>query len=70
MKLKPAVAIFAIMAAIGVGAAFANNGGRNPVDFFNGHWHDQHGDAHGAPAHGGGLDANGCHNKSVPYHCH
>ncbi len=35
------------------------------------HWHDEHGDTQGgAVSHSGGTDAYGCHNASVPYHCH
>jgi|JI10StandDraft_1071094.scaffolds.fasta_scaffold177502_3 hypothetical protein len=50
-------------------AAAATINPRTPVAFFDGHWHDEHG-THGGPAHSGGTDAFGCHNGSVPYHCH
>lgn len=43
---------------------------RIPVDYFTGHSHDDDGHTHGAPAHSGGTDRYGCHNGSVPYHCH
>lgn len=43
---------------------------RTPVEFYAGHSHDEEGHTHGAPQHSGGTDANGCHNGSVPYHCH
>lgn len=57
--------------AIGTGLAYAEfNIERTPTSFYPGHWHDEHGGAVNAPAHSGGTDANGCHNGSVPYHCH
>lgn len=43
---------------------------RHPVDFYPGHTHDENGTAIDAPAHSGGTDSYGCHNASVPYHCH
>lgn len=43
---------------------------KNPVVFYDGHTHDKDGRAVNAPEHSGGLDAYGCHNASVPYHCH
>ena len=43
---------------------------KEPVLFYSGHTHDENGDAVNAPSHSGGLDRKGCHNKSVPYHCH
>jgi hypothetical protein len=39
------------------------------VEFYVGHTHGEAGTI-GAPAHSGGTDAFGCHNASVPYHCH
>ena len=44
-------------------------------DFYSGHTHTMTGSQHitgteGAPSHSGGLDRSGCHNASVPYHCH
>lgn len=44
-------------------------GDKTPVEFFTGHTH-QGNETVGAPEHSGGLDRNGCHNRSVPYHCH
>lgn len=44
-------------------------GEKEPVVFYSGHTH-LHGETQGAPSHSGGLDRNGCHNASVPYHCH
>lgn len=52
-------------------ALFDNqNERRTPVEFYSGHSHDANGTAIDAPQHSGGLDRKGCHNKSVPYHCH
>lgn len=48
-------------------AAFSNT--REPVEFYKGHTHEN-GETVGAPSHSGGTDAYGCHNGSVPYHCH
>lgn len=64
-----AAAIVAVAAASSV--AYAEFGSKQtPTDWFAGHWHDEHGQAVDAPAHSGGTDAYGCHNGSVPYHCH
>lgn len=61
------------LATASVGAAYAigliGENPRTPVDFYNGHTHDDVG-THGAPKHSGGTDSYGCHNGSVPYHCH
>jgi len=48
-------------------SVLSNN--RVPVDFFKGHTHVD-GVTHGAPSHSGGTNSQGCHNASVPYHCH
>ena len=37
--------------------------------FYSGHTHNGS-ETIGAPAHSGGTDRYGCHNRSVPYHCH
>ena len=37
--------------------------------FYTGHSHDVE-ETTGAPQHSGGTDRYGCHNRSVPYHCH
>lgn len=42
---------------------------RQPVEFYSGHTHEGETTV-GAPAHSGGTDSYGCHNGSVPYHCH
>ena len=39
------------------------------VEFHPSHTHEN-GITHGAPQHSGGTDKYGCHNASVPYHCH
>lgn len=67
-QTKVILAIGAV-ALIGIGTAYAQGLVRTPVAFFKGHWHDEQG-THDAPQHSGGLDRNGCHNGSVPYHCH
>jgi len=43
---------------------------KSPVEFYSGHTHDDDGNAIGAPQHSGGTNRYGCHNASVPYHCH
>ena len=61
---------FSVMVAIATGVAFAN--GVNPrqvYDFYVGHTHNGE-ETVGAPSHSGGTDRYGCHNASVPYHCH
>lgn len=71
MKLNKKLLVGAVAIAFAGGVAYANfDSPRQPVEFFSGHWHGEDGEAHGAPSHSGGLDRNGCHNKSVPYHCH
>ena len=42
---------------------------RKDTQFYKGHTHDN-GETHGGPQHSGGTDKWGCHNASVPYHCH
>jgi hypothetical protein len=69
LKFKVIIAVL-IVSAIGGGLVYANVGNpRIAVEFFKGHTHDE-GQTFGAPSHSGGLDRNGCHNGSVPYHCH
>ncbi len=57
-------------AVFGVGSALSGTPKRTPVEFYPGHTHDANGLAIDAPEHSGGTDRNGCHNASVPYHCH
>lgn len=53
------------------GILWANSDGigRIPVEFYKGHTH-LYGGTQGAPEHSGGTNKQGCHNASVPYHCH
>ncbi len=73
---KKSILIILAMFAVAGGStvAFAlledQSGHRTPVEFYSGHSHDVNGNAIDAPQHSGGLDRKGCHNKSVPYHCH
>jgi hypothetical protein len=62
------VVALAILGIAGIAAAATINP-RTPVQYYQGHTHDELG-THGAPSHSGGTDAFGCHNGSVPYHCH
>lgn len=67
---KYLIAAMFVIPAIAYGAAQAGFiDGRTPVEFFAGHTHEN-GDTAGAPAHSGGTNSMGCHNGSVPYHCH
>jgi hypothetical protein len=71
MKLAlTAAALIAIVASTAVYAMKDYSPMRTPVEFYKGHTHDANGLAIGAPEHSGGLDKLGCHNASVPYHCH
>jgi hypothetical protein len=58
------------LAAIALVSAWAGFEQPQPVEFYVGHTHGEDGSTQGAPQHSGGLDRNGCHNASVPYHCH
>jgi hypothetical protein len=70
MSRKVLLAIAAAF-ALGAGAAYAAFlNPRMPIEFYNGHTHTDDGRTIGAPQHSGGTDAQGCHNASVPYHCH
>lgn len=42
---------------------------QSPFEFYTGHTHLE-GETIDAPQHSGGTDRYGCHNASVPYHCH
>jgi hypothetical protein len=70
MRKKHMVAIIALATAVGSGIAYAEFNRRTPVEFYDGHTHTEDGHTIGAPQHSGGTDAYGCHNASVPYHCH
>ena len=68
--------VFTVMAILAVGFAGTSyaikdwSHQKEPVAFYTGHSHDEDGNTHGAPQHSGGTNAMGCHNASVPYHCH
>lgn len=67
---KSIAVVLITLIAVASGAAYAGVfNTRSPVAFYKGHTHD-HGQTQGAPQHSGGTDRNGCHNASVPYHCH
>ena len=70
---KSIITIGAVVAVtLSVGAAYALYGTTNDRqvhEFFSGHTH-VNGETSGAPSHSGGTDDYGCHNGSVPYHCH
>ena len=68
-KLRAILLGVVILVAGFAGALFAGSIDRTPVEYFKGHTHID-GATHGAPEHSGGTDARGCHNGSVPYHCH
>ena len=63
-----------LVVAVSAGAVYAFSPDQKPVNFYSGHTHSSLGNEDAAttgdPQHGGGLDRNGCHNRSVPYHCH
>lgn len=62
--------LVAILTALAATTAWAAGDRRHAVDFFPGHRHDANDATVGAPEHSGGTDKYGCHNGSVPYHCH
>ena len=63
-----AIVLAGSLSAISVAyGEFGNS--RQAVDFYNGHTHENE-QTVGAPGHSGGTDKYGCHNRSVPYHCH
>lgn len=68
--MKLLIAALTLIAVVGGGIVYADAGiQRSVFSFFDGHTHDGEYTV-GAPSHSGGLDRFGCHNKSVPYHCH
>lgn len=72
MKKSVITAVLALSALTATGAYGLSNYShqRTPTEFYNGHSHNAEGHTSGAPQHSGGLDKYGCHNGSVPYHCH
>lgn len=68
--MKKVVYSFVVIALIGTGIAYANGvTPRQAVLYYSGHTHED-GGTQGAPSHSGGTNSAGCHNGSVPYHCH
>lgn len=67
-KLALIIGAAAIALAVS-GYSLTYFGQKEPVAFYTGHTHGDDG-THGAPQHSGGTDSMGCHNASVPYHCH
>ncbi len=65
------VTLVVTFTASGIAYAVINHNPREDeiTNYKPGHWHDEHG-THDALQHSGGTDAYGCHNGSVPYHCH
>jgi hypothetical protein len=71
MKKKLSIFVsLALVAIVGVAYALGDNPRAHEVtNFATGHTH-QGGVTEGAIHHSGGTDKYGCHNASVPYHCH
>lgn len=69
MKSRKLIVVGLVGVAL-TSVAYAFIGEKQAVEFFVGHTHDANGHAVDAPEHSGGLDRKGCHNASVPYHCH
>ncbi|MBX2856678.1 MAG: hypothetical protein KTR21_16950 [Rhodobacteraceae bacterium] len=69
---KYILAIGVTALAIASAAASGGVGWRHSKEtaFYPGHRHAADGAAIHAPSHSGGTNAEGCHNGSVPYHCH
>ena len=68
---RRALLAVATLLALSAGAALAGlMMPRVPIEFYKGHTHTEDGETIGGPQHSGGTDAKGCHNGSVPYHCH
>ncbi|MDP2243604.1 hypothetical protein [Pseudomonas sp.] len=68
-KLVAAVLTAGVVVAGTAYALNANPRAHEITNFMPGHSHVEHGTL-GAPQHSGGTDSSGCHNGSVPYHCH
>jgi len=70
MRSRTIVIVLVVVGIAGLAYAGLNQSLQHePVDFYPGHSHLE-GSTHGAPSHSGGTDRFGCHNGSVPYHCH
>jgi len=71
MITKKALVVTAALALGATGVAYAGLGDvRVSVEFYKGHSHGPNDETIGAPEHSGGTNRLGCHNGSVPYHCH
>lgn len=68
-KRHLALVALAVIATIAAKVLHASSEKREPIEYYKGHTH-LNGGTQGAPEHSGGTDRNGCHNASVPYHCH
>ncbi len=72
MPKKRTALIIAIAIVMVAGLAYASllNPRQQEIQkYFQGHSHSD-GVTINAPNHSGGTDRYGCHNASVPYHCH
>ena len=70
MKRKLIITLGALSLVLASGFGWALAEQRVPTEFYSGHTHTENGITIGAPQHSGGTDRYGCHNASVPYHCH
>ena len=73
MLKKRLAATVGVAIALTAGIAYANlvNPRHHEIQkFFQNHTHLDGGETINAPQHSGGTDRFGCHNASVPYHCH
>ena len=69
MPVRMLVLVVGVIGIASLAYAGLSSTGRTPVVFHPGHTHE--GDVTvDAPSHSGGTDKDGCHNASVPYHCH
>lgn len=68
MNIKIAIIFIGILALSGA-AVYSANLKQEPTEFYTGHMHID-GETVDAPQHSGGTNSAGCHNASVPYHCH
>ena len=69
-KLPIFVSLAVISSAVSVAYALGGNPRAEEITNFNpGHTHESV-ISHGTPQHSGGTDRFGCHNGSIPYHCH
>ena len=70
MKTKLSFFIGSLILLSSISYALNSNPRFNEIVlFYDGHKHLGE-EVVGAPSHSGGTDRYGCHNASVPYHCH